>query len=351
MAFNPETFEFRCHYLGFFAGSPQGGTSKDKYEKLAGQILDTTEKYLKLKNKDCDRGKGYQEAIVELKKVLKELEPFKEIEELSDTAISKCWDIINENEYGIIENLDNKYVQKGLLTEDDGITIIGNYHNAFLTKNVKHFSNGIISGTPDLIHGKTKTGFVIDNKASYNKRSYDKTKTLKNIYEWQVAVGYLWLTGYNKAQVIHTLVNTPVELIKAEMRGIIYRHKPFGMPTDEFEMTEEFSRVKTQIFRNHIYSDSGYIQNFDGSIEYLTEGYWKHLVALENLDENFIFKPIPENQRLKIFQAERDDSKIKHIEKQLLKARAYMARIMENPRTDDIVHIKRTIKEITKADD
>ena len=135
------------------------------------------------------------------------------------------------------------------------------------------------------------------------------------------------------------------------MRGIIYRHKPFGMPTDEFEITEEFSRVKTQIFRNHIYSDSGYIQNFDGSIEYLTEGYWKHLVALENLDENFIFKPIPENQRLKIFQAERDDSKIKHIEKQLLKARAYMCRIMENPRTDDIVHIKRTIKEITKADD
>jgi len=326
MTKNPEDFRFRTHYLGDFATEPKINNAK-KY-------ADAVERLAELKEKD-DAGKrlGSVQAkdLTELPAQIEILKDLKDIPTLSQTAqkrINKCK---REWKYNITENLDNKYVSKGLMCEEDAISLNSKLEGVMMVKNKLKEQNAYIAGEWDIDWNSKTLGKVIDDtKVSYNAQSFDDTTSVKKPYYWQ-GTGYMWLTDADYARIVHVLVNTPPELVIAEHNNMLYKLKPKGQELQEFAFSDEGTKIRTQYFRNHTYTDSGWIENAVGDgFEFLKKGYWEYLVDTQLLDGNFPFVPIPDNQRRKVFQFKRNEDDIAYIEKKLIIAREAFFRSLDD---------------------
>ena len=320
----PQEHKFRCHYLGDFASEPKSNPQK--------QYADAVAKMAELQMKIAEGKKlGSIQAkdILELPELIKDLKPLKDKIVLSNTANKRLHKIKREIQYGIIENLDNKYTQKGLICEDDGISLHSKLEGVYFTKNTERFANDLICGEPDILFNKKGVGRIVDdNKCSWNAQSFDDTNSLKKIYYWQLT-GYMWLCEADYARVVHVLVNTPPELVIAEHNNILYKHKPQGMSLDEFSYSEAGTKIRTQIFRNHTYTDSGWIEGIQGN-EFLEKDYWEALVATYLLDPDYKFIPIPDEQRRKIFSFKRNEEDIAYIKQKLTIAKHELIRLCED---------------------
>ncbi len=114
----------------------------------------------------------------------------------------------------------NKYTQKGIMVESDSLELASQILGKSLFKNDEQFSNSFITGTPDNID----RGVVRDIKSSYDLwtfASVNEEKARKD-YFYQM-LGYMWLTGKKKAQLIYTLVNTPEHLIVDELYKLSFK--------------------------------------------------------------------------------------------------------------------------------
>ena len=76
----------------------------------------------------------------------------------------------------------------------------------------------------------------------------------------------------------------------------------FPVIDDYINFNEDFKPLKAQIFRNHIFADSGWVNEGEGRITYIKDGYWKYLVDSFLLSENFVFRPISKEERVKVFE-------------------------------------------------
>ena len=54
---------------------------------------------------------------------------------------------------------------------------------------------------------------------------------------------------------------------------------------------------KTQIFRNHIFADSGWVNEGEGRITNIKDGYWQYLTDTYLLNEDYVFRPVPKEER------------------------------------------------------
>lgn len=331
---DPKDFRFRTHYLGDFATEPKINNAK-KYADAVERLADLQEK-----DKAGKRlGSVQQKDLAELPAQIEILKDLKDIPTLSQTAQKRVNKCKREWKYGITENLGNKYVTKGLMCEEDAISLNSKLEGVMMLKNKTKLSNNLIAGEWDIDWNSKKLGKVIDDtKVSYNAQSFDDTTTVKKAYYWQ-GTGYMWLTGADYARIVHLLVNTPEILILKECNDEIYPHYIKYINTlkssekisiEEYHLLDESIKRRTQIFRNHIFTDEGWIYHLDGSSEYLKSGYWDYLVNSHFLDTSFKFVPIKDNQRRKIFQFKRNEEDIKYIEQKLITAREYFIRSLDD---------------------
>jgi len=142
--------------------------------------------------------------------------------ELSKTAQSCVKQIVKEEILGVRRTFSNKYLDKGLIMEDEAIELVaGRYElDPFIVKNEEHFSNDYLTGTPDLIYEDS----VRDIKCSWSIDTYplfDEEIPNKDYY-WQL-MGYMALTGKRKAYLDYCLVDTPEHLIRRELDSMAYR--------------------------------------------------------------------------------------------------------------------------------
>lgn len=312
---------FRCHCISDFASDAKKDLSKNYYKAV--------DELAELKGKTRKLTELQEKKLESLPAIIKDLKQYQDVPSFSLSAMKRMRRMIREHKYGIVDNLDNKYLSKGLMCEDDGISLLSRVEGKMYRKNTIREENEWLTGECDIKEVVKKQTIVTDIKMSWNSESYDNTLSLKKPYAWQVGVGYGWLFGSDINRVAHCLVNTPIELVKQEMYKFLYQHKPVGMPMSDFEFTPEATIIRTQFFRNHIVSDDGWIINFDGSTEYVKSGYWNHIVENELLDSKYKFIPIPEKQRVKIFQFKRDESKIDFMKARLITARGEINRLMD----------------------
>lgn len=322
---DPKDFRFRTHYLGDFATEPKINNAK-KYADAVERLADLQEK-----DKAGKRlGSVQQKDLAELPAQIEILKDLKDIPTLSQTAQKRVNKCKREWKYNITENLDNKYVTKGLMCEEDAISLNSKLEGVMMVKNKTKLSNHLIAGEWDIDWNSKTLGKVIDDtKVSYNAQSFDDTTTVKKPYYWQ-GTGYMWLTDADYARIVHVLVNTPPELVVAEHNTMLYKLKPQGMTMDEFANSDAGTQIRTQYFRNHTYTDSGWIENMDNEFEFLKTGYWDALVETQLLDSSFQFVAIPDNQRRKVFQFKRNEEDIKYIEQKLITAREYFIRSLDD---------------------
>jgi hypothetical protein len=171
---------------------------------------------------------------------------------LSETAKTHLIDVFVSNKYGRNTDIQNKYIQKGLLVEEDSITLYSRVTKTFHKKNELPLSNAFIKGTPDLYVGASikEASHIIDIKSSYDIFTFfrNHNNDLNNLYYWQVQ-GYMDLTGAKSASVAYCLVDTPDVIINDEKRRLMWK---MGVATDE---NEDFKKACEELDRLLTYSD------------------------------------------------------------------------------------------------
>ena len=125
---------------------------------------------------------------------------------LSKTAQTHCQDWLMEQLYNRKKEFTNKYVQKGLIVEDNAIDMYAEHKgHDILLKNEDYFSDDFMQGTPDIILPE----LIVDVKSVWSPFTmplFDDTPPVG--YELQAQV-YMHLTKRKHFELAYCLIDTP----------------------------------------------------------------------------------------------------------------------------------------------
>lgn len=146
-------------------------------------------------------------------------------ETLGATCRSYLKQLFREKKYNRYKNITAKYIEKGILNEEDEITLYSRVVRKMYKKNSERLCNEFVTGEPDLYEGESirKATVTIDLKGAWDLFTlpYPDEKPDKG-YEWQ-GQGYMDLTGASEFRLAHTLCDTPPHLIQKEIDSIKWR--------------------------------------------------------------------------------------------------------------------------------
>jgi hypothetical protein len=224
-------------------------------------------------------------------------------DELPVGAKSYLDTLFNEEYYDRRRDLNNKYLTKGLVVEQDGLALIGLLDDKFYIKNTERLSNEYIKGEPD-----NRQDDIKDIKASWDKETFDGAK-LTTLYKYQIK-GYCWLDNKTKGELCYCLLNNPLNQIIEAIKSIYYR---LGTPDDD---NEDFIEAKQSVERNMIFDKQTFLDMQDRDGNYLNRNY-----DFENRDWKYDIHPI---NRVKRFDVELYPGDIKDIISRVLLSREYL---------------------------
>lgn len=208
-------------------------------------------------------------------------DPRSKSESISETTKSYLLEIYIEEEYGRKKDITNKFIEKGLLTEEDSLGLIGKHYGQLFIKNKEKLANEFITGTPDITPAQIPD-LVIDAKSSFDIWTFAKADGTDKDYYWQ-GQGYMWLTGRSKFDLAYCLNDTPEHLIFDEKR-----HQMYKLGLVDHEDTQEFHDME------------------------------------EAVEKNMKFGDIPEEKRIKVFSFERSEADIERLKGRIFESRAYL---------------------------
>lgn len=151
-----------------------------------------------------------------------------------------------EKVYGRSKEIMNQYMEKGLMVEEDSLTLYSLCTKTFHAKNKEQFTNDYFIGTPDIIDGKV----IIDIKSSWDIHTFHKvlvTAINKN-YFWQ-GQAYLDLLDADTFKLAYCLVNTPEVMINDAKRKLLWN---MGVATDE---NEDYQKACEQLEKEMTFDD------------------------------------------------------------------------------------------------
>lgn len=137
---------------------------------------------------------------------------------LSAGAKTEIKSMAKEYVYDFTEIITGKYMDKGLIVEDQSIEL---YNSVFFTnykKNTVRLTNQWITGECDIIIPGVRG---IDIKSSWSLATFPAVSEdgEDKLYEWQCR-GYMMLHEVPEWEVAYCMVNTPDELIKYEQESL-----------------------------------------------------------------------------------------------------------------------------------
>ena len=198
-----------------------------------------TERVAELKSKDKLTDKQHIELGGLLDKML-------HTPSLSATTESKMQDYFKEMEFNRSTDLRSKYLDKGIMVEEQAITLVSEVLDLFLVKNRERKSNGYLTGEPDNVQGKVR-----DIKSSWDLKTFPMfdTELVNKTYWWQVQA-YMELFDIDAAEVIYCLVDTPEMLIQDELRRVSWQMNYIDIPEDleaEVRHTMTFADIPKEL--------------------------------------------------------------------------------------------------------
>ena len=168
--------------------------------------------------------------------------------QLSAGAKSYINELFMYKEFGVRQEINSKYIDKGNEVEELAIEIAGielGYEG--LVKNEDYFENDYIIGTPDVVNDEV----LIDVKSSWSASTFPffDTTLKNNIYLWQLKA-YMYLTGHTESYLCYCLVPTPEDLILDEMRRVSWKRGELGEVSIETEVNVrsyfDLSKIPTE---------------------------------------------------------------------------------------------------------
>lgn len=208
----------------------------------------------------------------------------KEAGVLSETAKAACVERYIYYKYGRRKDIQSKYIEKGVMSEEDSLTLYSRVNKKFYKKNEQLLENSFLRGIPDSYIGETVNNCdeLLELKSSWDLFSFfnSKIKQLDNNHYWQVQ-GYYGLTSAKSAKLAYCLVSSPELLINDEKRRFMWKT---GL-IDENEISDE---------------------------------------AFPLIEKNMKFDDIPIKERLHEVFIERDDEAIRKLYKRILQCRKWL---------------------------
>ena len=136
--------------------------------------------------------------------------------------------IFKEEFYQKTSQIQSRYLDKGLMVEEEAIALYSKVCDKKFVKNDKRFDNDHITGEPDILSDD-----LIDIKCSWNHTTFPlTTDTIPNKdYYWQLQ-GYMELTGKNLSKLVYCLVDTPDELVYTEIKKITAQLGMIDLPEE-----------------------------------------------------------------------------------------------------------------------
>lgn len=225
---------------------------------------------------------------------------------LSNGAKSYLDEIFQEVVFGRSHEIKSQYLDKGKSVEEISFSLYTDVCGLFLVKNEERFNNEWITGEPDNIQQ-----IVRDIKSSWDFSTFpmNETELTNMLYYWQL-MGYMWLTGLEKAELIYCLVDTPFNLIDDELRRLSWKLGFLSLDSMPVEL-------KVETISNHIYTNKG------------LEEYCHQSMDLE-LDMFTEFREIIPEHRVKVFEVYYDPKAIEQLKIYLELARQYLLKCAKN---------------------
>lgn len=217
---------------------------------------------------------------------------------LSETTKTHLIDVYVANKYGRQEDIQSKFIEKGLAVEEDSITLYSRVKKEYFKKNEKHIANKHIKGTPDLFMGESilSADVIIDIKSSWDIYTFMRvlSKDMNKMYYWQLQ-GYMALTGAKSAKLAYCLVNTPEVMIEDEKRRLMYRMGVID-PAANTLFDEACEKLENSMRYNDIPMDERLIEfnidRNDEDIQRLYKRVEECRVWLQNFEDNRFAKVI-----------------------------------------------------------
>lgn len=130
-------------------------------------------------------------------------------EVLSETAKSYIKQIAKEDFYGYYSELDNKYINKGKLCEQESINLLNLVNFTSYEKNETRINTEILTGEADIVAENE----IIDIKTSWSLDTFPALSEDINAKDYEMQLrGYMMLYNKEKASVVYCMVDTPEEL-------------------------------------------------------------------------------------------------------------------------------------------
>lgn len=145
-------------------------------------------------------------------------EPKDKKEVLSVGAKTYLKSIARELIYGFKEQLDNKYLKKGIQCEDDSIALLNTVYFKNYKKNIGRVETDLMSGECDIL---VPSKYVRDTKTSWSLATFPciQEDAHDKDYEYQLR-GYMHLYDVPLAYLDFCMVTTPEELRKYEQEEL-----------------------------------------------------------------------------------------------------------------------------------
>lgn len=205
-------------------------------------------------------------------------------DEIQKGHISECRKLVRQLKHDRQPDYITKYTEKGIQSEEAGITVLNRYlmkttgEAVVLKKNEERVTNDWITGLPDTFIGehirKIKKGY--DLKCSWDLHTFpDPFDVMDKQHDWQMK-GYSFLTGAEQWFTAYVLVNAPAYMITREKEKVWYA---MGQPS---EQNDRFIEKIINIEKNMIFDMPQFRKdNPNTDLEVLTRGLWNHDMALE----------------------------------------------------------------------
>jgi len=131
-------------------------------------------------------------------------------EVLSETTKSYIRAVAKQDFYGYNVDLNNKYINKGNLQENDSIALFNSVMFSNYSKNTERLNNEWLTGEADIVADDQ----IIDIKTSWSLETYPATSEegINKDYEWQLRT-YMMLYDKNYASLVYCMVSTHPSLL------------------------------------------------------------------------------------------------------------------------------------------
>jgi hypothetical protein len=184
---------------------------------------------------------------------------------LSETTKTYIRGVAKQDFYGYNVELNNKYINKGKMQENDSIALLNTVNFTSMVKNTERLNNEWLTGEADIVLDDQ----IIDIKTSWSLETFPATleEAVNKDYEWQLRA-YLFLYDKQYASLVYCMVSTDPSLL----------NEWENLSLHQVDHIDASKRITSILFERDLELE----EEIKVRLHYCTEYYVKYINQLNN---------------------------------------------------------------------